>query len=67
MTGLTHEEMTKINGGIRLTAGCIAASIGMGISLGGGILSLATLNPVGLGLSVAGIFAGAGGYASECL
>lgn len=67
MEVLNQYEMEKIQGGFRLTAGCVTATIGLGLSIGGGILSLATLNPVGLGFSIGGIFAGAGGYATACL
>ena len=55
MTDLTRQECNSICGG---DAKCAFAILGLGISVIGAGISLATLNPVGTILGVGGIYAG---------
>ncbi len=64
MKELNDFQMQEIQGG--LSKECIAALIGMGIAISGGLLSFATLNPAGIVFSVLGIYAGAPAIALAC-
>ncbi|MFP4365907.1 MAG: hypothetical protein ACLFQA_02325 [Bacteroidales bacterium] len=47
-------------------AGCAFAAISLAASVGGLFLSVATFNPIGIGFSVAGIYAGGQGMVIAC-
>ena len=63
MEKLNFDQMEQVNGG---DGACAAAVAGVVVSAIGGLISMATLQPWGIALGVAGIYAGAGGIYMSC-
>ena len=63
MKVLSEDESAEISGG---EVACTLAIISLGVSIAGGLISLATLNPVGVILGAAGIYASGPGMLIAC-
>lgn len=61
---LSFNQMERIEGGI--SAGCWSSLGGLGLSVAGGLIGMATLNPIGIGMGIAGIYLGTIGAVSSC-
>ena len=60
---LSLEEMEEIEGG---NASCVFAAISLATAVGGLFFSAAHFNPIGIGWSLVGIYAGGPGMISAC-
>jgi len=63
MEKLELYQMENVEGGKK---GCGFAILGLAASIAGGLISLALLNPVGIAISVAGIYGSGPGMLLAC-
>jgi len=63
MKKLQLYQMENVEGGKK---GCGLAILGLATSIAGGLISVATLNPFGIGISIAGIYGSGPGMLLAC-
>ena len=66
MKKLELDQMERLEGGGDRKKGCGLAILGLTASILGGVVSLATLNPAGLAVSIAGIYGSGPGMLIAC-